>query len=131
MKSIYKYYQPNEKDIKDEYGDCVIRALTKVLEKAWLDVFDELVPIAREIQTTINNKPVYEECLRREGFTYIGVSNKKGSKRPTIEEFAKQHKTGTYFCSVANHVVAVVDGCYYDTWNSGYKSMYGYWEKEV
>lgn len=25
----YKYYQPNEKDLKDNYGDCVVRALTK------------------------------------------------------------------------------------------------------
>lgn len=29
----YKYYQPNEKDLKDNYGDCVIRALTKVMSK--------------------------------------------------------------------------------------------------
>ena len=26
----YKYYQPNDKDLKDQYGDCVVRALTKV-----------------------------------------------------------------------------------------------------
>ena len=38
----YKYYQPNDKDTKDKYGDCVIRALTKVLCKDWLTVFDEL-----------------------------------------------------------------------------------------
>ena len=40
----YKYYQPNDKDTKDKYGDCVIRALTKVLCKDWLTVFDELLP---------------------------------------------------------------------------------------
>lgn len=26
-------------------------------------------------------------------------------------------------------MVAVVDGKYYDTWDSGYKSLYGYFEK--
>lgn len=26
----YKYYQPNDKDLKDQYGDCVVRALTKI-----------------------------------------------------------------------------------------------------
>ena len=25
----WKYYQPNKKDLKDEYGDCVIRALVR------------------------------------------------------------------------------------------------------
>lgn len=27
----YKYYQPNDKDLKDQYGDCVVRALTKMV----------------------------------------------------------------------------------------------------
>ena len=35
----YKYYQPNEKDLKDEYGDCVVRALTKVTGKTWRQVW--------------------------------------------------------------------------------------------
>lgn len=25
----YKYYQPNDKDLKDQYGDCVVRAIDK------------------------------------------------------------------------------------------------------
>lgn len=29
----YKYYQPNKKDIKDRYGDFVVRALIKVMNK--------------------------------------------------------------------------------------------------
>lgn len=29
----YKYYQPNDKDLKDQYGDCVVRALTKVMQQ--------------------------------------------------------------------------------------------------
>ena len=32
---VYQYYQPNKKDLKDEYGDCVIRALTKALDIKW------------------------------------------------------------------------------------------------
>lgn len=125
----FEYYQPNQKDIKDKYGDCVIRALTKVLDKSWVEVFDELVPIAREIQTMPNCKPAYEEYLKSKGFTYQGISNKKGSKRPTVESFTKEHPTGTYYLNVANHCIAVVDGKFYDTWNSGYKSLYGYWIK--
>ena len=49
--------------------------------------------------------------------------------RPTVDEFAKDHPNGTYICKVAHHVVAVVDGEYYDTWDSGWRSMYGYYEK--
>ena len=46
----YKYYQPNKKDLKDKYGDCVIRALTRVTEKEWTQIFDELIPYARNLQ---------------------------------------------------------------------------------
>lgn len=126
----YQYYQPNKKDLKDTYGDCVIRALTKVTGKSWLEVFDELLPHARELQCMPNSKPAYETYLLNNGFEYVGVSNKKGTKRPTVESFTKAHKEGTYILRVANHIVASIDGVYYDTWDCGSKSMYGYWVKK-
>jgi hypothetical protein len=125
----YKYYQPNKKDLKDEYGDCVIRSLTKALNMEWLQVFEELLPYARELQCMPNGKPCYEKYLTDKGFAYVGISNAKGSKRPTVDEFAKKHKSGVYVLRVAHHLVTVVDGIYYDTWDSGEKSMYGYWKK--
>lgn len=125
----YKYYQPNKKDLKDENGDCVIRALTKVTGKEWVQVFDELVPIASEKQCMPNGKACYSEHLIRNGFTYHGISNKKGSKRPTVDRFAKDHKDGKYILRAAHHLVAVVNGIYYDTWDSGDCCLYGYWEK--
>lgn len=125
----YKYYQPNSKDVKDRYGDCVIRALTKALNKTWVDVFDELVPIARESQCPMECKPTYEKYLANNNFVYHGISNKKGTKRPTVESFSRANKHGTFFLNVANHCVTVVDGVYYDIWDSGNKSLYGYWQK--
>ncbi len=127
--ACYNYYQPNKKDIKDEHGDCVIRALTKALNKDWITVFDELVPYAREIQAVPNNKAIYEKYLLDNGFKYFGISNRKGSKRPNVLEFAESHKDGTYVLNIANHMVTVNEGKYYDTWNCGWKCLYGYWEK--
>lgn len=127
----YKYYQPNKKDLKDEYGDCVIRSLTKALGKDWLEVFDEMQPLSRELQVPFNCRPCYEKYIESKGFIYHGISNAKGTKRPTVDRFAKDHPTGVYVLRVANHIVTVVDGIYYDTWDCGYKSLYGYWVKEV
>jgi hypothetical protein len=70
-----------------------------------------------------------KEAMAKLGFEYTGISNKKGSKRPTVKSFAMSHPKGKYIVSVAHHVVAVVDGMYYDTWDSGYKSLYGYYTK--
>lgn len=127
----WKYYQPNKKDLKDEYGDCVIRALCKVTGKEWLDVFDELTPYVREVQANPNAPQVYSKYLKDNGFKWVGIKAEKGSKRPTVQSFAKDHKEGTYILRVSHHIVAVSDGSFWDTWDSGYKSVYGYYVKEV
>lgn len=133
-KRRYIYYQPNKKDLKDKYGDCTIRALSKALDCTWLEAFDLTIPICRREQVSnIFDAPssVEREFLAELGFNYHGVSNKKGTKRPTVDSFAKDHPTGTYICNVANHEVTVVDGKYYDTWDCGEKALYGYYEKII
>lgn len=129
----FQYYQPNKKDLKDKYGDCTIRALSKALNITWLEAYDAMVPICREYQVSnIFDCPISErkEMLSSLGFTYYGVSNKKGTKRPTVKSFAKDNPKGTYIVNVSHHVVAVVDGTYYDTWDSGKCSLYGYFKLE-
>ena len=128
----YVYYQPNAKDIKDEYGDCQVRALSKALGVSWLEAFDLTIPICREVQTyTIfgGTCDIGKQNLARLGFEYHGISNKRGTTRPTVDSFAKAHPHGSYILKAAHHVVACVDGKYYDTWDSGYKSLYGYYER--
>lgn len=125
---MFKYFQPNKKDIKDNYGDCVIRSMCKATGKTWLEVFDEMTPLARETQAPLNVKVVYEEYLKRNGFVYHGISNKKGTKRPTVKSFSKSNKELAVLI-VANHLVTSEGGHYFDTWDSGEKSLYGYWVK--
>lgn len=129
----YVYYQPNKKDLKDEFGDCQVRALSKVMDCSWLEAFDMTIPICREAQTyTIfgGSLKVKKESLAKLGLVYTGISNKRGSTRPTVLSFAKSHQKGRYILKIANHVVACVDGKYYDTWDCGDRSLYGYYSKE-
>lgn len=130
--SSYEYYQPNKLDLKDEYGDCTIRALSKALNISWLETFDLTIPYCRKYQIPnifFTSYKIEREVMKELGFVYTGISNKKGTKRPTVKEFAETHKKGTYILNVANHEVACVDGKYYDTWNCGHKSLYGYYER--
>lgn len=132
MASRFKYYQPNKKDLKDKYGDCTIRALSKALGCSWLEAYDLTIPICRKEQVTgVFDAPakIRKRMLKELGFSYTGVSNKRGVKRPTVYSFAKEHPKGTFILNVANHEVACVDGIYYDTWDSGNCSLYGYFEK--
>lgn len=131
-KKRFVYYQPNKKDLKDNFGDCQIRALSKALGCSWLDAFDMAISVCRDEWVSLIFDapiPVRSRMLDKLGFDYHGVSNKKGSKRPTVDNFAKDHPIGTYILGIAHHEVAVVDGKYYDTWDCGEYSVYGYFQK--
>ena len=133
-KKRYVYYQPNKKDLKDKFGDCQIRALAKAMNCSWLEAFDAAIEVCRPEQVSlIFDAPVEvrNRMLKKLGFEYHGISNKKGSKRPTVDSFAKDHPNGTFIANVSHHEVAIVDGKYYDTWDCGYKSMYGYFERII
>lgn len=129
----FQYYQPNKKDLDDKAGDCQVRALSKALNLSWLEAFDLTIPICREMQTYTlfgtRNIDRVKSAMENLGFEYTGITNKRGTKRPTVKEFAQSHKKGTYILRVAHHIVALVDGIYYDTWDCGCMSMYGYYEK--
>lgn len=135
MSNNYVYYQPNELDKHDIYGDCTIRALSKVFNCSWKEAFKKQIPYCLKYQVTsafdcLTNCPTKQAkaILKELGFEYHSIKVSKGSKRPTVESFTKEHTTGRYIVNVARHVVAVVDGKYYDTWDSGDKCLYGFYE---
>lgn len=127
MKTKNKYYNPNP--FKKETGDCVVRAMCKAVGKDWDKVYFELVQIGFELKVMPNCDEAWKQYLINNGFIYHKITNKRGSKRPTVQSFAKDNKSGTYVLRVANHIVTCEDGFYYDTWDSGECSLYGYWEK--
>lgn len=128
----YKYYQPNKLDLKDKYGDCTIRALSKVFDLSWKDTFELCEPVIKKYQL-LPNYFFYagqeDQVTEMLGLTRYKISNKKGTKRPTVKSFAAAHPKGIYLLKLSHHVVAVVDGYYYDTWDCGEKCLYGYYER--
>lgn len=131
MSNNYVYYQPNELDKHDIYGDCTIRVLSKVFNCFWKEAFKRQIPYCLKYQvTSAFDCPAKQAkiILKELGFEYHSIKVPKGSKRPTVESFAREHTAGRYIVNVARHVVAVVDGKYYDTWDSGDKCLYGFYE---
>ena len=130
--SKYIYFQPNEKDIKDKVGDCVIRALCKALDKSWLEVFDNLCKHAREFQCLPNQKPAYEAYLKELGWRYIPAKNKKQK----VSEFKSSFDDKDFYIlyvrvGYQTHMVTSDKHNYYDTWDCGNKYIYGYFIKEA
>lgn len=114
----FKFYQPNNK--QEIAYDCVIRALSKVFNKSWLEIFDELVKIARDLQVVPNEDKCFNEYLKN--YTLKKIKKQK----PTIREFSSTHK-GTYIVKSSGHLVAIENGNYFDCWDSGNLKIYKYW----
>ena len=49
----------------------------------------------------------------------------------TIKDFCGEHFKGTYIACSGTHVVACIDGNYYDTWDSGDETVLFYFEEEA
>ena len=121
----FQYFQPNIHTC----GDCHIRCICAATGQTWLEAFDGLAASARKNQWNLGLRENITEYLATLGFQWHAICPKKGEKRPTVSDFAKTHTKGHYVLDISNHVVGAHHGKYYDIWDCGYKSMYGYWEK--
>lgn len=126
----YRYFQPNEKDSKDEYGDCQIRAIAKAFGINWKSAFDVVVRACLEIQCVPSDSKTLEYLLKDTlGYNLYGIRIQKGKKRMTVSKFANKFRHGTYIIGVANHCVTVINGYYYDTWDCGDCCIYTVYTK--
>ena len=127
MSYINLNLNPDEAD----RGDCVIRAITLALNYNWYMVHDELCFLSRKMADMPSSNRVWKEYLRQKGFVEKGIQNTCPDCM-TVERFAYHHPKGTYILSTCEysranekiivtgtHVVTVIDGNYYDTWDSG------------
>lgn len=122
----FEYYQPN----KHVCGDCAIRAITKATGLTWKDAYIEACNATADDMYTFNETQGMTIYLKTKGFKWVPIKPERGESRPTVAEFARCHQDGKYILNISNHFVACQNGKYYDIWDCGDKSLYGYWFKK-
>lgn len=106
--------------------DCTVRALSVIEGKSWEDMYLDLCIYGLKLHDMPSANHVWGAYLIDKGYTrHICPNNQQ-----TVSEFARGHKKGHYILALHGHVVAVVDGCYIDSWDSGNEIPVYYWQKE-
>lgn len=118
---MYRWYNPNACGKK--VGDCVIRAISKGLNKNWCEVYIDLCVYGLKMCDMPSSNSVWSKYLTDNGF-FQKLTN------TTVKEFCEKNPKGTYILATGSHVVAVENGDYYDAWDSGEEVITSYFVKE-
>lgn len=106
--------------------DCVVRAIAIATNRRWIDVYDDLCVTGRTEYNMPSSNDVWGLYLYQLGFEPFLLPESCPSC-VTVSEFTKRFPRGTYIIGTGTHAVAVLNGDYYDTWDSGKEVPSYFW----
>lgn len=110
-------------------GDCTIRALSLALGQTWEQTYVGLALEGFAMGDMPSANHVWGAYLRRKGFRRRILPDTCPDCY-TVADFARDHPSGTYLLALDGHVVCLIDGDWYDTWDSGGKIPLYYWTRK-
>ena len=120
-------FNPNPKGKVSE--DCTVRAIACLTNKNWDDAYI-LVCTGGLIEKTMpDQKAAITTLMEMLGFVRYELPN-TCPKCYTIKQFTYDFPRGKYLVATGSHVVAVIDGNYYDAFDSGNEVPLNYWKGE-
>lgn len=122
------FYNPNPQN--KLVGDCVIRAISKLTDKSWEDTYMDVVLQGYMMHDMPSANHVWGTYLHEHGFKRNVIPDTCPDCY-TVIDFCAEHPTGKYMLATGSHVIAIENGDYYDTWDSGSELPVDYWQKEV
>lgn len=114
---MYVRYNPNPRGAS-RAGDCVVRALTIATGRTWEEVYIELSIIGFKMGDMPSSNNVWAQFLIDCGFN-VGSLPDTCPRCYTVNDFTIDYPRGTYVLGTGTHVVTVINGDYYDSWDSG------------
>lgn len=122
------YQQWNPSPIGARAGDCAVRAIAKAFGTDWETAYMMLCIEGLHMYDIPNSNAVIANMLKKACYTKHVIPD-TCPECYTVGNFADDHPSGTYILGTGNHIVSVVDGVIYDTWDSSNEIPITYWEK--
>lgn len=111
-----------------QIGDCTVRAIAKATGQTWDETYIGLAAEGFNIKDMPSSNSVWGRYLQRHGFRRFAAPD-RCPECYTVEEFCADHPYGTYVLALQSHVVAAIDGRFFDSWPSGQEAVIFYWER--
>ena len=124
---MYRHANPNPNGLYVE--DCVVRAIAIATNRKWDDVFIHLSLQAYIMKNMPSVNTVWGNYLASIGFSKFPVLDRCPNCY-TIKDFCRDNPRGTFILATGSHVIAVIDGDYYDAWDSGDEIPSSVWRRE-
>lgn len=118
----------NVNPISARVEDCAIRAVSVALDVSWDDAFDMIADNAKAMGSVMHNDAAWGSVLRQHGFERAIIPNTCPDCY-TVRDFCKDHPKGRYVVGTGNHAVAVINGNYVDTFDSGNEVGVYFWRE--
>ena len=111
---------------KKNVGDCVVRAVGIATDQSWLDVYDAICLTGRGEFDMPSSDAVWGKYLYDQGFEPFALP-RRCPRCMTVKAFCTAFPKGAYIIGTGQHAIAILDGDYYDTWDSGSQLASFFW----
>lgn len=116
----------NPNPLGRQTSDCVVRAIAIATRQSWRSVYQSLCKVGEiECEMPTSNH-VWGLYLRSQGFEPF-LLPESCPECVTVRAFCRYFSDGVYVIGTGTHAVTVMDGDYYDSWDSGNEIPSYFW----
>ena len=123
------YIHANPNPYGSYVGDCVIRAISIATNQSWDYVYLTVCIQGFMEKNMPNANSVWGNYLKSIGFRRFNLPDNCPDCY-TVRRFCYDNPYGIFILATGSHVIAVIDGNYYDAWDSGDEVPVAVWRSE-
>ena len=122
---MWVLYNPNP--LGKTTGDCVIRAVAIATAQSWRESYWALCEQGAIMGDLPNNNAVWGSYLREQGGRQF-LLPESCPMCITVRAFCERYPKGVYVIGTGEHAIAIIDGDWYDTFDSGTVTPTYFWK---
>ena len=109
-------------------GDCTVRAISTATNNGWAETYLDLCLFGLLMADMPSANAVTAAYLKKHGFQRKNIPETCPDYY-SVKDFCRDHKDGIFVLGTGTHMIAVINGDYYDAWDSGDELPVYYFEK--